>query len=124
MAKVIVANPSRQHSDQMASALAAADMLALYVHGAPVRASLAGMIAAGANHELKRYRLAIAASNHLLSGDRRIAAAHHVYARFGETVAGIAHNPIWSAVICTENSAIPLFRLARERGAVTILDAA
>lgn len=108
----------------MASALAAADVLALYVHGAPVRASLAGTIPVDVDYELKRYRLAIAASNRLLAGDRRIAAAHHVYARFGETVAGIAQNQIWSAVICPENSALPLFRLARERGAITILDAA
>ncbi|MEK6542448.1 MAG: glycosyltransferase family 4 protein [Pseudomonadota bacterium] len=124
MSKVIVANPGRQHSDQMASGLSEADMLALYVHSAPVRTSLANEVSADVNLELKRYRLAIAASSRLLAGNVRIAVAHRVYARFGEALAGIAYNHIWSAVICTENSALPVFRLARERGAVTILDAA
>lgn len=122
--RVIVANPSRQHSDQMASALAAKDMLELYVHGAPIRPGLNGLIHASLNRTMARYRLAIAASNRLLTGDRRTAMTHRVYAHFGAALARVARGREWSAVICSENSALPIFSLARDRGRLAILDAA
>ncbi|MEQ1688432.1 MAG: hypothetical protein ABL874_07645, partial [Sphingopyxis sp.] len=124
MEKIIVANPSRQHSDQMASALAGANMLGLYCHGAPIRSSLAGFIPAPLNREWVRYRLAIAASGRLFRDPIRRAAMHRVYAHFGEAVAHAARGHDWSAIIASENSCLAPFRLVRARGGVTILDAA
>lgn len=124
MHKVIVANPSRQHSDQMAAALASANMLDLYCHGAPIRSSLHGLIPAPCNREWTRYRLAIAAAGRLLRDPIRRATMHRVYAHFGDAVAHAARGHEWAAIIACENSSLAPFRLARARGGVTILDAA
>ncbi len=121
---VILGNPGRQHNDQSAAALAGADMLDLFVHGAPSRGELAREIGA---HDLclRRYHLAIALATRLPQRAMRVHAAHQIYYHFGARLARIAsRRDGWNIALSVENSALELFTLNRTRGGVNVLDAA
>lgn len=120
----IVANPGRQHTDHLAVALHQQAMLAQYFHGLAVRDALRPMMDPALDCRWSRYRYAVAATNKLLHGARRVAMAHRIYRQFGYSAARRAAKMVWNVVISAENSALPLFEEAARRGALKIIDAA
>ncbi len=121
---VIVANPGRQHTDHLAIALHQRQLLSCYFHGVAVRPALAAMFDTAHDCHWQRYRLAVAAANKFLTGPRRVAYAHRIYRHFGRAVARQARHLQWNVALSAENSALPLFAVAQQRGALKIIDAA
>lgn len=123
-ARVLLGNPGRQHHDQTAAALAAAGMLAHFVHGAPSRPELAAEIGAR-DLCLRRYHIGLALAGRLPGRAMRVRAAHQIYYHFGAHLARLGGaQGDWNVAMVVENSALTLFAHNRKRGGINILDAA
>jgi glycosyltransferase involved in cell wall biosynthesis len=141
--RILVANPSRQHSHQAALALLEAGFLGCYATGVPVYygelgAPWRGLVRrfstyeeVAALRELTRVNMIGPVFNRLfaryLPGFARFAIEpihYQTYRVFDRWVAGLIARDHFDAVIAYENSALYSFQIAKKIGAKCILDAA
>src|SRR5215831_17775412 len=141
--RILVANPSRQHSHQAALALLEAGVLGCYAAGVPV--SYGGLGApwrallrrfstyeeVAPLRELTRVNMVAPVFNRLfarhLPGFAKFAIEpiqYQTYRMFDRWVAGLIARDHFNAVIAYENSALYSFQTAKKIGAKCILDAA
>lgn len=138
--RVLVFHPGRQHSHQLAMALAEQGMLACYVTGLPTRADAGGWLGRRFfSSKAAAYAIPIepALVKHIyLSTVLRKAAAmtctpklaatisHRADALFDAWVCGLLSSLRPHIVVAYENSALCTFRRAKRLGIKTVLDAA
>jgi glycosyltransferase involved in cell wall biosynthesis len=124
MTHILIGNPGRQHSDQLALALQECNLLSHYMHGSPLRPETKARLDDAKREELSRFRLMLALNFRLSPSSRKEEWAHWIYRRFGETMAGRFSPERHGAVVACESSALEPFRAAKRAGKMTILDAA
>ncbi len=56
MKTILVGNPARQHSDQLALALQEIGKLGLYLHGGPARSEVSKLLVSNLHHEAGQFR--------------------------------------------------------------------
>ena len=120
---IVIANPGRQHSDQLAAALVEQGFRVQYFHGVPVRSSLRALLA-GSGILRPLGRVIVKMGSKVLPFHTAERLAQATYAVFDRRVARAIRKIHPALVIAYENSAIASFRAARSVGATTILDAA
>ncbi|WP_259119363.1 glycosyltransferase family 4 protein [Salinibacter ruber] len=139
MGGILVTHPARQHSHQLARALFDRGNLHGYWTGVPAAepntkgplykllARLSPQPAVGLPARVVRHNYLVPLTWRLagamLSSPRAVALRHWADARFDDWAAQRLPGDI-QAVVCYENAALDTFRVARERGITTILDAA
>jgi glycosyltransferase involved in cell wall biosynthesis len=138
--KVAVCHPGRQHSHQLAMALADRGMLAKYITGVPAHPGAMTIWSRGLmGRWLSNYTIDIDSSlvSHILAAPiiRRIAGrfgspptavdwAHRGDAVFDWLAARQVRKLKPDIVVCYENAALESFRSAKQMGVTTVLDAA
>jgi glycosyltransferase involved in cell wall biosynthesis len=136
--KVLVCHPGRQHSHQLAAALAAEGMLARYVTGVPTECSINGLSGRLLRRIAKIYPLPVdpLLVNHVyvasllrrgaavLSRGTLTAVSHRADGLFDRWVCGLVQKLHPDVVVAYENSALQTFRRAKALGITTVLDAA
>jgi glycosyltransferase involved in cell wall biosynthesis len=136
--RVMVCHPGRQHSHQLAMALAERGMLAKYVAGSPhgaiggrgkrflehAGASNGALIDPAQIRQVYSTSLARKAAARVLSPALASAVGHGLDNLFDRSVCRLLSTVRPNAVVAYENSARHTFRRARELGIRTILDAA
>lgn len=139
MGGILVTHPARQHSHQLARALFDRGNLHEYWTGVPAAepntkgplykllAHLSPQPTVGLPARVVRHNYTVPLTWRLagamLSSPRAVALRHWADARFDAWAAERLPGDI-QAVVCYENAALDTFRVARERGITTILDAA
>jgi glycosyltransferase involved in cell wall biosynthesis len=137
--KVLVCHSGRQHSHQLATALASQGMLARYVTGLPTEPGADGLPGRLLRAVAKPYRMPVdpalvrhvyvapilrRAAGTVLSGGMMSAVSHRADGLFDRWVCGLARKLRPDVVVAYENSALHTFRRAKQMGITTVLDAA
>jgi glycosyltransferase involved in cell wall biosynthesis len=137
--KVLVCHPGRQHSHELAAALAAEGMLARYVTGVPTECSVNGLFGRLLRHIAKIYPLPVdprlvkhvyvasllrRGAAAVLSRGTLTAVAHRADGLFDRWVCRLVPKLCPDVVVAYENSALQTFRQAKALGVTTVLDAA
>lgn len=120
---IVIAQPGRQHSDQLAAALVEHGYEVEYLHGSAIRPALRPILA-GHARRWPIVRLIGKIAGKLLRGVSGERFVQSTYALFDRKVAREIRKRRPAAVIVYENSAIESLRAARDVGAIGILDAA
>ncbi len=138
--RVLLCHPGRQHSHQLAMALAEQGWLARYVTGVPTHAAAGGRLGRPFLRRAgKAYAIPIdpglvrnvciapivrKVAQRLLSADRAADWSHRADALFDRYVSASIEKLRPTVVVAYENGALHTFRKAKQSGATTVLDAA
>lgn len=121
-ARVFVAHPERQHSDQLAAALAGTGQLAGYVHGPPLPAATAAAIPSQLRRRLGFCRIGRRALQPFVAPRAGLELYYRMIWAFDRLMTRRISSGDFDAVVGYENAALEMFQAAKRRGLACILD--
>lgn len=119
---IFVSHPERQHSHQLASALAEANALGMYIYGSPLTASTEALIPPAKRRQLGYCRVLRALLFRLLPARTALSIYYRLIWSFDALMARRLRAGAFDGVVGYENAALHEFRAARGLGIACILD--